>query len=85
MILTQTKNGTFLGAVLSLLLYLSALTILSNFPLCAPSQNGLFFARPHLQSENVCFVVNLFPSPSTNSTSPVTRKEPLSFTLIVAN
>ena len=40
------------------------------------------FDKPQRHKENAGFAGNTFPCESTNSTSPVTRKEPLSFTLI---
>lgn len=62
---------------------LGARTTDSKFPLWEPSQNGFLFDRPHRHNEKVCFVVNVLPSVSTKSTSPVILNEPLSFTLIV--
>src|SRR5690606_38204306 len=51
--------------------------------LCVPSQNGLLFDAPHRHSENDGLCSNGLPSASTNSTSPVTRSDPLSFTLMI--
>ena len=59
----------------------------SKFPLCAPSQNGLFFDNPHLHKEITVlpFKLNGFPWASVISKSPSTRIEPLEFTLILVD
>lgn len=58
--------------------------MLSKLLLWDPSQKGLLSESPHLHREKASFVSILFPSPSTSSTFPDTRNEPLSLTLIVA-
>jgi len=62
--------------------YFARGALLNSIFLCVPSQNGFFSDWPHRQREKVFPTLYASPLPSTNSTFPFTRIEPLSLILI---